>query len=124
MWVLFVSLAMHRFVPSASFDNRRQPHLLARIQISEFKTGLDLFRFDTGLHPNVEEGLTALIRNPGTANWHGPYLKMKEIPADPWEHPYVYRCPGISDSYDILSYGRDGKEGGKGLDQDITYSQR
>ena len=44
------------------------------------------------------------------------------MPLDPWGHPYIYKSPGEvnAESYDLLSYGRDGKPGGIGEDADLT----
>ena len=55
------------------------------------------------------------MQRPGNiASWNGPYLKGGVVPADPWGNPYVYRAPGQHGTYDILSYGSDGTEGGTG----------
>ena len=58
---------------------------------------------------------------PAVHHWRGPYLK-KALPIDPWGRPYVYHSPGEnnSDTYDLLSLGRDGAPGGTGEDVDIT----
>src|SRR3954462_3787481 len=97
----------------------------ARIQIESFASALDLFFLDTGRYPNTSEGLTALVRRPGAINaWNGPYLKGGQVPPDPWGNPYLYRSPGQHGTYDILSYGSDGTEGGTGAAQDITSWQR
>jgi general secretion pathway protein G len=97
----------------------------AKIQIESFSSALDLFFLDTGRYPQGSEGLAALVRRPGNiASWNGPYLKGGVVPADPWGNPYVYRSPGQHGTYDILSYGSDGTEGGTGAAQDITSWQR
>ncbi|MBI4649979.1 type II secretion system protein GspG, partial [Candidatus Desantisbacteria bacterium] len=45
----------------------------------------------------------------------------KEIPNDPWGNPYLYVSPGVNNpDYDILSYGKDGQEGGEGDAKDIN----
>ena len=97
----------------------------AKIQIESFASALDLFFLDTGRYPNGSEGLGALVRRPGNINsWNGPYLKGGQVPPDPWGNNYVYRSPGQHGTYDILSYGADGTEGGTGPAQDITSWQR
>jgi general secretion pathway protein G len=81
---------------------------------------LDQYRLDVGHYPTSEEGLQALVAAPsGETNWAGPYLR-KGIPADPWGRPYVYAQPGTHGDYDLLSYGKDGREGGTGEDSDIV----
>lgn len=81
---------------------------VARAQIESFGKALDQFRLDKHRYPSPEEGLAAIR----------PYLK-KDLPNDPWGRPYVYRTPGQSAEYEIVSYGRDGKAGGTGHDADI-----
>ena len=83
----------------------------ARSQIEAFMTALDIYVVDVGTYPTSEQGLEALRRNPGGPNWRGPYLR-KEIPLDPWGNSYVYRAPGRSGGFEIVSYGADGLEGG------------
>lgn len=93
---------------------------VAKAQIGSFEKALDTFRLDVGRYPTTEEGLNALLTKPPTAvKWNGPYLQ-KQVPQDPWNHPYVYRSPGSKGEYDLLSYGRDGQPGGSGDDADIT----
>lgn len=93
----------------------------SKAQIAAFQTALGAYKLDTGHFPATEQGLEALRTRPASeANWDGPYLP-KEIPLDPWGHPYLYRYPGQhGDEPDIISYGADGKEGGEGEDADIV----
>src|SRR5713101_3236177 len=73
----------------------------AKAQISEFESVLDAYRLDIGRYPTTEEGLQALRVQPGSVGgWDGPYLR-KDVPADPWQHPYVYRSPGQHGDYDL-----------------------
>ena len=93
----------------------------AQLQIEEFGASLDLFHLEVGRYPTTEEGLTALAEQPaGTRNWHGPYVKKKDIPSDPWGNNYQYRSPGENSDYDLYSLGRDEADGGDGEDADIV----
>jgi general secretion pathway protein G len=92
--------------------------------IKSLETALDMYSADNGAPPTTEQGLQALVEAPTTApepkNWNGPYLR-KALPKDPWGTEYVYLAPGQHNvDYDIVSYGRDGQEGGEGTDADIT----
>jgi len=91
----------------------------AKAQIELLGQALDQFRLDTGRYPSTQEGLQALVVNPGADNWDGPYLK-KGVPQDPWGRPYQYSCPGSHGEYDIASYGRNGTPGGEGEDKTIA----
>jgi len=90
----------------------------AAVQIELLGQALDLFRLDTGRYPTTQEGLNALVVNPGLDNWDGPYPK-KGIPNDPWGKPYHYLSPGAKGEYELFCYGRDGSPGGEGEDKDI-----
>jgi general secretion pathway protein G len=93
----------------------------ARIQIQSFSSALDLFYLDAGRYPSSSEGLAALVKpTSGLTAWNGPYLKGGSVPNDPWGKPYVYRSPGERSTYEILSYGADGQEGGTGTAADIS----
>ncbi len=85
----------------------------AKQEISTLEGALNLYETDNGNFPTAEQGLMALRVAPGSASgWHGPYL-THDVVNDPWEHAYIYRCPGSHnpDSFDILSMGPDGQEG-------------
>lgn len=91
----------------------------AKAQIELFGQALDQYRLDTGYYPSTEQGLAALMTNPGEEKWQGPYLK-KAIPQDPWNKAYLYQNPGTHGEYDLFSYGRDGRAGGEGEDKDVA----
>ncbi|MCI0469632.1 MAG: type II secretion system major pseudopilin GspG [Nitrospirae bacterium] len=91
----------------------------AKAQIELLGQALDQFRLDVGSYPTTEQGLNALMQNPGVEKWDGPYLK-KDIPLDPWSKPFIYQSPGQRQEYDLYSYGRDGKPGGEGEDMDAV----
>jgi general secretion pathway protein G len=85
-----------------------------RADVANLEVALDAFEIDAGRYPTADEGLGALLTQPSDVReWHGPYIK-RGLPKDPWGNPYVYRSPGDhnTDSYDLYSFGPDGKEGG------------
>ncbi len=98
----------------------------ARSQIENMAIALDNYQLDTGYYPSGEQGLQALITqpsgNPPAQGWRGPYLKAKEMPKDAWGNAYTYESPGKINTewYDLMSYGKDGREGGDGDAADIT----
>jgi general secretion pathway protein G len=92
----------------------------AKSDIASFKTALGMFEVDNGFFPKGRTGLQDLVAKPNNAqNWRGPYLADKTtVPLDPWNHAYVYECPGkhSPNTYDLMSMGPDGRIGG---DDDI-----
>jgi general secretion pathway protein G len=97
----------------------------AKSQIEMIGSALDAYRLDNGVYPSSDQGLAALQVAPGSdpvpTNWRGPYLR-KDIPADPWGHPYLYKAPGDVNTtgYDLMSYGADSQPGGEGDAADIV----
>jgi general secretion pathway protein G len=95
----------------------------AKTDIAVIESLLDHFYLDMGRYPATEEGLRALYTAPDsdTEKWKGPYSKKKIVP-DPWGNPYQYVAPGThgSQPYEVWSLGRDGREGGSGVDADIV----
>ena len=92
----------------------------AKAQIEMLMTSLDAYRLDVGSYPSSQEGLEALINNPGAEGWAGPYLAKGQLPEDPWKHPYVYQNPGQQGEVDIQSLGADNKPGGEGENADVN----
>lgn len=110
-------------VPKFSGRTEQARITAAQSQIATFGTALDAFEVDNGYYPKGKNGLEDLVQQPRDAkNWRGPYLKG-QVPLDPWGNPYIYECPGKHNpsSYDLMSMGPDGREGG---DDDITNWQQ
>lgn len=88
---------------------------------------LKMYRLDNGDYPTTQQGLGALVEKPtappAPRNWSGEGY-LAQIPVDPWGKPYVYRSPGQTARFDLMSYGKDGKPGGTGLDADLTDRPR
>jgi len=53
--------------------------------------------------------------------WNGPYLKASDL-VDLWNNPYIYLAEGEANpgSFDLISLGQDGAEGGEGDNADIV----
>ena len=101
-------------------DKGRQ--VAAEAQISNLEGVLELYRMDNAHFPSTEQGLQALVTAPPDARNYPPggYIK-KGVPADPWGNDYQYEAPGQNNpsSYDLWTYGADGKPGGEGVDGDV-----
>ncbi|MEM7270347.1 MAG: type II secretion system major pseudopilin GspG [Pseudomonadota bacterium] len=91
----------------------------AAAQIKGVRAALDLYQLDMGRYPTLNEGLAALVSNPGgDPFWRGPYLQDGVTPVDPWGAPYRY---GFSTDgrVSVTSLGSDGAEGGEGDAADL-----
>lgn len=94
----------------------------AKQDILAIENAMDLYKLDNGFYPSTEQGIRALVVKPTTEpipqNWEtGGYLK--NIPVDPWGHPYRYLNPGQHGEIDIFTYGQDNKPGGTGENKTI-----
>jgi len=93
----------------------------SRQDVRGVETALNLYRLDNFRYPSTNQGLEALVSNPGIAaapNWKsGGYLRS--VPLDPWSNAYQYLNPGQRSEFDVFSYGADGQEGGEGINTDI-----
>jgi len=90
----------------------------ALTEISNISTALSAFEIDNGRFPRTDEGLAALVQNPGlpepkdSPSGQGWKPLLDKVPVDPWGHPYVYRCPGTNGKdFDLFSCGPSGQEG-------------
>jgi general secretion pathway protein G len=96
---------------------------IARTQISTFVQALQLFYLDNDFYPSTEQGLQALVAQPTTGQVPKKYPEngyMEAIPLDPWGNEYVHISPAPDAPFLIMSFGRDGLQGGDGHDADIT----
>lgn len=110
--LVMVIIAILAGIIVPKFVGRKQDaQIKAAMQdISTIKTQLAAFEIDNGRFPTQEEGLGALVTNPGSLqNWK-PYLDKPAI--DPWGHPYVYHVPGTNgQDFDLYSTGPSGQDG-------------
>ena len=89
---------------------------LAKSQVQTLADKVQRYEMDTGRLPG---DLNELVES-DAEGWLGPYAKAGEL-KDPWNHPFDYKAPGEDQPFDLLSYGKDGKPGGKSVDGDIKY---
>ena len=89
----------------------------AKSQLAQLEGAVISFHSHVGRLP---KSLVELVEKPsGVSNWQeGGYLKGKSVPKDPWGNEYGYKVNGRR--FEITSLGADGKEGGNGLDADLS----
>jgi len=92
----------------------------ARADIQSVTSGLMAYRMLNGFFPTSEQGLQALVTRPDTDPRPRQWTQQCEsLPVDPWQHPYIYVCPGKHNTgtFDLYSAGPDGVPDN---DDDIT----
>jgi len=91
----------------------------ARADIRTIDNALNLYRLDNFRYPSSDEGLQALVTNPGEAGAPNWKQYLRSVPSDPWNNDYGYASPGRQGDYEIYTFGADGQEGGEGINADI-----
>jgi general secretion pathway protein G len=98
----------------------------AQTQIKSLENALAFYQMDNGHFPSAEQGLEALVRPPTSGpqprNYRpGGYLQGGQVPLDPWGNPFQYESPGQinTNSFDLWSFGADGRPGGDGVNAEI-----
>jgi general secretion pathway protein G len=52
------------------------------------------------------------------------FENLSEDAADGWGRPFELRVPGEEAEFTLVSYGRDGEEGGESYNEDIVWSPK
>lgn len=120
--VFIIGLLASIIVPNIIGRTDEARVVKAKQDIISLENALEMYRLDNGFYPSTDQGLKALVEKPTTepmpSAWRqGGYIK--KLQNDPWGHPYQYLNPGVHGEIDIFCFGKDGKEGGEGLDADI-----
>lgn len=94
-------------------------HKLARAKMVVTEVAIENYRLDCVRYPvSLEE----LLKQPAglEGKWNGPYIEASQL-RDPWGNKYIYVPEGKVNpgSFDLISYGADGKPGGEGKNKDI-----
>lgn len=123
--IIILGLLSAMVAPQLIGKSEQAKQKLVCVELKTISDALKSFKIDSGIYPTMEEGLESLIKNPDTDKFKnypsGGYLDRKKAPQDPWGHQYIYILE--DNSFDIISLGADGKEGGTEENEDISYSK-
>lgn len=125
--IIILGLLSAFVIPNITGKSEEAKQKLVCIQMKSLSEGLKMFKIDNGSYPTAEEGLAALITNPSPELYpsysKSGYLEGKHLPKDSWNRPYIYLNDG--NTFDLVSLGADGKEGGsdEGKDQKLSECQ-
>lgn len=96
----------------------------AKADLRSVANALDLYRLDNFSYPSTDQGLEALVVQPSgvpeARNWN-PEGYLNKVPKDPWGTEYQYLSPGSQGKFDLYSLGADAREGGEGVNADISF---
>lgn len=123
--IVILGLLAALIAPNVLGKGEQAKQKLACVQLKSISNALEMYKQDNGDYPSTEEGLNALVANPNPDELRnylpGGYLSGKSVPKDPWNRALIYFNEG--GSFDIVSLGADGKEGGSDENRDISLSQ-
>jgi general secretion pathway protein G len=89
-----------------------------KLAMGVIQQSLQMFRIHNNKYPTTDQGLNALMTNPGDLKgWRGPYIEQNKL-SDPWGNPFTYDSDGRQ--FKIISGGPDGQLGN---DDDISYPE-
>lgn len=92
----------------------------ARIAMQSLAQALQMYRVHNYKYPTTEQGLDALLRDPGsTKRWRGPYVESEQKLNDPWGNRLEYESDGTV--FRMTSMGTDGQ---LGTANDIHFPER
>jgi len=115
MLAAFVAPKMFKGLGKAKRD-------IAKAKMATIENAIGRFYLDCGRYPADDEDLGVLVEEPAdlAGKWAGPYLKASEL-LDPWGNEYIYLAQGEINpgSFDLISLGADGQQGGEGDNADI-----
>ena len=116
--IVFILLAgIMAFVGPKIFEQSdRAKAQEAKVRLLNLAGQIEMYKLEIGKYP---DNLGALVRNPGIDKWNGPYVKEPDL-KDAWGNDYRYTVPGQGKAYDLISLGADGKDGGEGVNKDVT----
>ncbi|UCC96459.1 MAG: type II secretion system major pseudopilin GspG [Phycisphaerales bacterium] len=122
--VLIITMLAAFVTPKLFTGIGRTKAELTRAKMAIIENALARFYIDCGRYPDDSEGLEVLIIPPADmeeGKWNGPYLKQSDL-VDLWENPYIYVAEGEVNpgTFDLVSLGQDGVEGGEDDNADIV----
>lgn len=90
----------------------------AKLAMGKIQQSLQLYRVHNNRYPTTDQGLDALVRDPGNARkWRGPYIEEGKL-QDPWGIKFEYESDGRN--VKIVSAGPNGTVGDE---DDIVYPE-
>ncbi len=103
--VMIIGLIASIVTPNLLKQHGEASIKLAAAQVESLSSAIQAFYLDLKRCPkDLKELISA-----DEKQWKGPYLQKEEIPKDPWNRDYVYKCPGEHGIFDLYSLGESGK---------------
>ena len=108
--IIILGLLASFVLPSLTGKSEDAKKKITCVQMKSISQALKMFKIDNSAYPTTEEGLQILVDK--------KYFEDNKLPKDSWGVNYIYTSE--EDSFDIISFGANKKEGGQ---DDIYYSK-
>jgi len=108
--IIILGLLASFVLPNLTGKSEDAKEKLVCVQMKSIAQSIKMYKMDFSNYPTTEEGLELLAEK--------KYFEDKKLPVDSWGNRYIYILE--DDSFEIISFGADKKEGG---DDDIYYSK-
>jgi len=103
-----VGILLFNAADKSSVRKKASPYQRGMRHVDVLAEALGRYHFHVGTYPSADQGLAALVRDPGEPKWLGPYINL--LRNDPWNTPFVYE-PQDGPPPIVLSCGPDRKRG-------------
>lgn len=122
MVVAILGILIAVVVPTLIGRDQDARRTAQKADIRSIGQALDIYHMQNGHYPSTDQGLEALVTkptgHPEPRSW-GPAPYLRKYPVDQWGNEYVYLEEGHT--FELMSLGADGVEGGEDYDADIRY---
>ncbi|HIP12332.1 MAG TPA: type II secretion system protein GspG [Arcobacter sp.] len=108
--ILILGLLASFVLPKLTGKSEEAKVKVVCIQMKSISQALKMYKVDNSNYPSTSEGLQLLSKK--------GYFEDDKIPKDSWKQKYIYTSD--DNSFDIISFGANKKEGGS---DDIYYSK-
>ena len=123
MVVAILGILIAVVVPNLIGRDQDARQTAQKADIRTIGQALDIYHMQNGHYPSTDQGLEALVTkptgHPEPKAW-GPAAYLRKYPLDQWGNEYVYIEDGHT--FELMSLGADGVEGGEDFDADIRYA--
>ena len=108
--IIILGLLASFVLPSLTGKSEEAKEKIVCVQMKSISQALKMYKIDNSAYPTTEEGLKLLTDK--------KYFEDNKEPFDSWGSKYIYTLD--EDTFEIISFGANKKEGG---DDDIYHSK-
>lgn len=97
--------------------NKAAKESQTQLGFGQIRSSMQMYKLAMNKFPTTEQGLKALVENPGTAGWRGPYCDEEAL-KDAWHQEVQYESDGR-----VMKFTSAGDDEVFGTEDDITWPE-